>query len=323
MSNSDLVSKRCENCGLTKDIKYFAIAKFNKTGYEIWCKDCRTKNITTAELFKDYLKMNNVEFNKFNWDSSFEWAKSRELRKYPNGKDLPGNFNELVIQKAIGKYQAQSNITGDFEQNQISSRAKNNKSKTKDAPKGKIVKRPKSNFEITDDMLERWGYELELEDYEYMEKVYKSLTDTYKSDTPIQRMLYEDISRTRCEANKALRDGNLSLYEKLVKMISTLMNDANIKPVQETAADNEGLGTWGQWVKKIEEDEPIPEPRDEFKDVDGIGRYINEWFVGHFSRMFGMEFGDSKSVTEVLSENKDIYNDHIDNENEVVNNAEK
>ena len=118
-----------------------------------------------------------------------------------------------------------------------------------------------------------------------LEALYQDLVSAYDCSTPIQRNLYKNIAITQYKADHAT---TAKEYNDYMTTLSKLMNDANIKPVQETGTSDLGLSTWGEWVRKIEETEPIPEPLEEFKDVDNIWKYINKWFVGHFAKIFGL-----------------------------------
>lgn len=152
-------------------------------------------------------------------------------------------------------------------------------------------------FVLNNEILKRWrGFKQD--EVIDLEMIFDELITVYEHDTPIQINLYRNIAITQMKANKAASQGNMQEYDKLMKTLSTLMNDANIKPVQETGADGKGLQTWGEWIKKIEETEPIPEPRDEFKDVDGIRKYVDKWFVGHLKKIFGID----NNVTEPILE---------------------
>lgn len=275
------LTQRCKTCGKSKVLETnYNKNKFTENGYSTVCKQCKSK-ISTLDEFKLYLSDNNIQFDQYTWDEAKKKVLSKLEKEYKN-KDMPSE--KVIIKKIISKYLSLGNLSGRYELKQ----------ENKD---DRIIDLDiKSNFEVTPEMKKRWGSGWSKPDYEYMENIYQSFTSVYKHDTPVQKMLYEDIAKTRLEADRARKNGNLSLYEKLMNTVSKLMNDANIKPVQETAADNEGLSTWGQWVKKIEEEEPIPEPREEFKDVDRIEKYINKWFVGHFKKILGIE---SKNISDI------------------------
>jgi hypothetical protein len=152
-----------------------------------------------------------------------------------------------------------------------------------------INKEKERLLNIDDEVRKRWiGFTSE-EDIMFLENFYQELIATYESKTPIQRNLYKNIAETQLLANKAREQGKIKEYQDLLKTMSTLMTDAKVKPLQETGAEDGGLSTWGQWVKKIEETEPIPEAEGEFKDPDGIMKYFQKFFVNHFARVFGLE----------------------------------
>lgn len=140
-------------------------------------------------------------------------------------------------------------------------------------------------FEITPEMRRFWrGFD----DHEIriLEDYYQELISSYECETPVQRSLYRNMAITQYKADNATTTKE---FEGLMNTLSKLMNDANVKPAQELGTVEGSISTWGEWVAKIEETEPIPEPRDEFKDVDGIRKYINEWFIDHFARIFGIK----------------------------------
>lgn len=146
----------------------------------------------------------------------------------------------------------------------------------------------KKESPISVEMLRRWGKGLPEEDYSYLEEKYQELISVYDHRSPVQRTLYENMSRTQLEAEKARKLNNLPMYEKMISTLSKLMADGNIKPVQENAV-NDDEACFGQFINKIENEEPIPEPLDFFKDVDGFRKYVTEWFVKPFAKVFDLD----------------------------------
>lgn len=112
-----------------------------------------------------------------------------------------------------------------------------------------------------------------------LEAMYQEMLGSYEANTPVQRNIYRDYCITRHKSDQALLSGNVGEYEKLQRILSAQMNDARIKPLQETGFDENSTATFGQFIEKIENERPIPEVRDEFKDVDGIKKYITKWFT--------------------------------------------
>lgn len=126
------------------------------------------------------------------------------------------------------------------------------------------------------------------EEFDFLNEVYEELCQDRKPNSFTVKNTYKNIARTQLQINKALEAGNGGEYDKLIKSLSKLMEDGNVKPNQ-TAAENNSMASWGEWVRKVEEQRPCLLPRDEFSDVDGIGKYINKWFTRHFSRIFGID----------------------------------
>ena len=144
------------------------------------------------------------------------------------------------------------------------------------------------NSPITAEMIRRWGKGLDEEEYIYLEEKYQELIKVYDHRSPVQKMLYENMARTQREAEKARKNGNLVAYEKMMSTLSKLMADGNIKPVQESGVtDDEAC--FGQFINKIENEEPIPEPLDFFKDIDGFKKYVTEWFIKPLAKVFELD----------------------------------
>lgn len=159
------------------------------------------------------------------------------------------------------------------------------------------VQEIEDDFVITSEIIRRWGRGLPKDDYSFLEEKYQELIAVYDHRNPVQRMLYQNISRTQLEAEKARRNGNPAMYEKMMSTLSKLMGDGNIKPVQENAVSDDEA-SFGLFIKKIESEEPIPEPLDEFQDVDGFRKYIDEWFVKPFARIFDLDMGKTTEEEE-------------------------
>ena len=154
-------------------------------------------------------------------------------------------------------------------------------------------------YNITPAMRRFWrGYK----DHEIMilEDYFQELIASYECETPVQRSIYRNMAITQYMADNAT---TASEFDKLMGTLSKLMNDANVKPVQESGANDQGLSTWGEWIRKIEETEPIPEPSEEFKDVDRIRKYINQWFIKHFAKIFGIS-NDKNEEDDIITELK-------------------
>ena len=75
--------------------------------------------------------------------------------------------------------------------------------------------------------------------------------------------------------------------------------------------------TFGQLIDKWEQEKPIPEPEEEFKDVDKIGLYIDVFFKGHLSKMMGLKNAFSALYERYIAKytvKKPEYDEDVDSE---------
>ena len=150
----------------------------------------------------------------------------------------------------------------------------------------------KTLFEVTDKMEVRWGASLPIEDYMFLESKYKEFTDVYECRTPAQRLIFEQIAKCLLRGEKALKKDNDVAFEKMNNMVSKLMTDGNIKPIQEASVAEDDTATWGKWINLIEQERPIGEPCEQLKDVDKISTYITKWFTRQMQRVFDLSTGE-------------------------------
>jgi len=141
------------------------------------------------------------------------------------------------------------------------------------------------DFVVTDTIIKRWGRNLEIEDYIFLEEEFETLGG-FEADTTIQERLCKNMARTQWMGNKALEEGDHNKYEKMMKTLSSQMNDANIKPVQIKSASQDGaIASWSEWTKLIEDTEPILE---ELRfEPKFIRDYIERFFVVQMQRILG------------------------------------
>lgn len=142
------------------------------------------------------------------------------------------------------------------------------------------------DLEITQDIVLFWGKGFKNHEYSYLENFYTDFVNSYECDSPAQVLLFKNAAKTQLNADKALAEENVNLYDKLMKTLSTILGDSNIKPVQETGANATEQATFGTLIKKWENDKPIPDPLEEWKLSNWI-RYIRIWFFSHLAKMTG------------------------------------
>ena len=128
-------------------------------------------------------------------------------------------------------------------------------------------------------MIRKWG-NLPLQDLQYLEEQYNEWCNRYDVSTKSMEILVQEICYQQLNIKKKRASGDG--VSKELKDLQELMNSAALKPIQESAAMAADVNTLGTWIKKFENEKPIPEPVPEFKDVEGIKKYIRVWLLGHF-----------------------------------------
>lgn len=164
-------------------------------------------------------------------------------------------------------------------------------------------------------LIKFWGRGYSDEDYEYLQNEYMKFLNSYECDSYAMELLFQEAAQVRLTIKKK-RENNESV-DKELKTLQDLLGSANVKPVQETGANATEHATFGTLIKKFENERPIPEPDEAWKDVDGIRKYINIWFLGHLCRMLGINNEYSEAYEREINKYKveaPIYEEDIESE---------
>ena len=87
---------------------------------------------------------------------------------------------------------------------------------------------------------------------------------------------------------------------KLDESLNKLMEAAKLQPKQNIDMASNNTLTFSQMIEKWEEHDPILTPSDEFKDVDGIGKYLRTWF-GWIAKAVGLNNVYTKEYEEEIA----------------------
>lgn len=140
---------------------------------------------------------------------------------------------------------------------------------------------------VTPEVKMFWGKGYTDEEYMQLEALYTELINNYECESPVQVMLFKNAAKTQLQADKELAAGNTAAFDRLMKTLSSILGDSNIKPVQETGANATDQATFGTLIKKWENEKPIPDPLPEWEKAD-ILKYTKVWFLGHLSKMLNL-----------------------------------
>ncbi len=154
-----------------------------------------------------------------------------------------------------------------------------------------------NNIEITDDIMQFWGPGFTLAMYRELEQ----RRQYWMSRLGINAELdigTEAIIRQVCNLEIAINKDRAAgkPIDKSVNALNTLLGSASLKPSQKKDDSDSSFDTtpFGVWIRRWEDERPMPEVDPKLKDVDGIIRYIDIWFRGHLAKMIGKKNAYSK-----------------------------
>lgn len=148
------------------------------------------------------------------------------------------------------------------------------------------------DYGISEEVAAFWGpgytpemlVDLEQRRLYWMSKLPKDIDVDIGTEAIIRQIcsLELDINRDRAAGRS---------IDKNVNTLNTLLGSACLKPTQkkddsDASVDNTPFGVW---IRRWENQRPIPEPDPELEDVDGIVRYISIWYFGHLCKMLGIK----------------------------------
>lgn len=139
------------------------------------------------------------------------------------------------------------------------------------------------------------------DEYKYMRREFNDWKERYSCETKAQEELFKNIVIAQVNVRRAQEQGEQKRTNEAVKSLNELMASAKVQPKQKTETALVDQNTFGTLIQKWENEEPIPEPADEFKDVDGIKKYISTWFLGHLSKMFGLDNDNAREYEEEMA----------------------
>lgn len=153
------------------------------------------------------------------------------------------------------------------------------------------------------------------EDLMFLENEYQDWLKRYPVENKSQEVLYKQICFIQLNIDKAQKAGKDT--KDLLKSLQEVMSSLQIKPSQNNSNALTDAKTFGQLIAAWEENDPIPEPDGEFKDVDKIGLLIDVFFKGHLSRMMNLKNGFSALYDKFMSKytvTKPEYQEDTDTE---------
>ncbi len=307
IQNKDMLY--CAKCGEYLSPENFYVSDEFKTGRFPICKDC------ILEMATDY--DNRLEAAVDNRD---------KLMRVFHMLNLPYSdeaYRSFKTKMGEGVSVAQTMLA------QIQIWAKNNNKTWTDS----VFDKPATdsviviNTDVRPEIRRIFGHGFTEDDYRFLQDQYDDWRARTQVDSKSQETYVQQICLSLLDIDKDRKAGK-DVTNKL-KALDILMNSANLQPKQNVSNAATDALTFGQLIEKWENERPISEPSEEFKDVDGIGKYIRVWFTGWLSKALGLkanvftaefdkeisQFEVRRSEIEGDDETASIYNEIFGDEN--------
>lgn len=175
------------------------------------------------------------------------------------------------------------------------------------------------NSRIVKQAKKRFGRNYNTADLVFLENEYQDWIKRYTCDTKAQEVLFQRICCKELEINKAQKSGKDT--KEMDRTLQDLMGSLQVKPNQSNSNALTEAKTYGQLIQRWEDEydggKPIPEPDEEFKDVDKIGLYIDVFFKGHLAIAAGIKNAFSRLYDNFMAKytvTKPQYNEDTDTE---------
>lgn len=136
------------------------------------------------------------------------------------------------------------------------------------------------------------------EQYRFLQDQYDDWTHRHECRTKSQEEVFKNLCIAQLNIQIAQQTGGK--VKDAMDSFQNLLGTANLKPCQTNENALADQNTFGTLIKKWESELPISEPDPEWKDVDGIARYIHIYFLGHLCKMMGIKNSYSRMYDEEM-----------------------
>ena len=275
--------KLCSKCTKKKPLGSFYVNKLNKSQScrDLWCKECIAKNVSDKESLQYYCEQNRRVFSETLWIDCFDKINS----KYNNDVE----FNGLPEEKRL-QFSTQKIINAYFSrqsQVQYYSYVINKDDVEDDAEIEnigeveviKFIDPEKKKYSL------KWGGNFKAEELIYLEEQYKKAQEQYDLKTGNDLEYAQNVAvaglivrKTRNEYLNG-ENGADKRYKESVAIYDSLCTSSKFNQKTRTENSNNGLGSFGETFKRLEE--MGFEPTEVTFPKDSVDTILSEYAHSH------------------------------------------
>ena len=173
--------------------------------------------------------------------------------------------------------------------------------------------------EIPKSVIEFWGPgytpEMYLELEQRLQYYRGQMGEDAKADLGTDTLLRQ-IAMMEIDINRARADGRS--VDKMVNALNSLLSSLK-RPQKGSGADTASANTpFGVWIKRWEDERPLPEIDDSMKDVDGITKYVLTWVYGHMAHMLKIKNARAPLYEEAVAKLRVEHPEYDEDDDEAM-----
>jgi hypothetical protein len=288
---STVTKKVCLKCETPKNPSDFFLSNSDlhaDSRYPV-CKTCLKENLNIEDLksVQELLTQINRPFLMDLWLSSVD--EGNKTNKDPFGlymKNVQFNFKNLTWRDSVFEIQhVKENIN-------VNSILKN---------------------EITDDLINKWGFGYEKEEYIAFERKYNMLKNNYQEKTAMHTEALLTYIRYRVKEEISTAKNDMKAAKEWGQLAQKAAQDAKINPSQLSKSDlSDGLDTFGQLVRTVEQAVDIIPILPKFKEKPQDKVDFTIWcYVNYIRDLKGLPLAEYSDIYNFYEERKQEYADRF------------
>lgn len=239
------------------------------------CKKCMEKimvgeeGVPTKESFSEVCKMLNIVFipNLFKealLKNALEKNQMKVLSDYRALLTMNATYRDLVFSDTK-KFESQNSL-------------------------GDIKEVKDSSVTVSRELIEFWGEEIEEDTLLAYQEEYENLCTVYNEGMEVKgakRIYFKNLAILSHKSQQQLLEGDMKGYNTSMTTYANICEKCGINPKQVQDKDDSNKGTFGVFIKMIENEEPIFDPEKDLGSIDVVRRCLEVFFFGHLAEVNG------------------------------------
>lgn len=313
--------KTCTNCNQDRSLRDFYIASNPLTSNDgkrvNVCKECikaASLNIDgtlNVEAFKKMLMLIDRPYAPDVLEAAIKEAANPQVGTRQNRTDVIGlymkNISSLPQYSKLSFLESMNMLGEEVSIEQPKSTVLENRTRKKDTKK--IYANEDEEFELTDEIIDRFGEGYTKTQYRKMQRKYDKLKQNYQLSTNLHEEALATYVRFKVREEEATANGDVASADKWNKSAADAAERAKLTPKQLTQADLQGgITAISEISKAVEEAADIIEILPRFKYAPNDAPDFIIWCYINFGRKLrGLPEVDYKDVYAFYDRKKEEY----------------